>query len=585
MTIYKIFVPYSSYPDQIGATIEETSTRIKQSFKNIKFNTWKQIDIPGRFIVEGIFDKIEASDIIVADLTHLNFNVVFEIGYAMGKSKRVFLIINASLNPPKKEFSQLGIFDTLGYREYSNSVELSDHIAEVINISPLSFPDYPIEKSSPIYILDSLYKTDASIRIISKVKKARINFRSYDPNEQPRLSLLDAYRNIKKSIAIIVNLLSTRATDYQLNNLRGAFIAGLSYALDKEILILQEGDEPVPLDYRDFVSVYKHPKDVDKYINELAPKVMEQVQIEEIKKVGALEGFLANLELGSPAAENEMTNLGNYYFATDEYKRALNGLVRLAVGRKGSGKTALFFQVRDRIRQHKKNIVLDLKPEGHQLKRFRDVIQMLGEPVQEHVATAFWEYVLLLEICHKILQKDHYIHTRDHSLFKPYRKLESLYSKDELIEEADFSERILNLVHRIINEFEEKYGFDAKPYLSVGEVNQLIYKHNIPSLRDQLVDYLKNKGSVWILFDNIDKGWPTRGVSKTDIIILRSLLEATRKIERFFQKESIDIVTIIFLRNDVYELLVDETPDRGKESRVSLDWSDSDRLRSFLDSV
>ena len=41
-------------------------------------------------------------------------------------------------------------------------------------------------------------------------------------------------------------------------------------------------------------------------------------------------------------------------------------------------------------------------------------------------------------------------------------------------------------------------------------------------------------------------------------------------------------MTIVFIRNDVYELLVDESPDRGKESRVSLDWSDSERLREFL---
>jgi len=190
--------------------------------------------------------------------------------------------------------------------------------------------------------------------------------------------------------------------------------------------------------------------------------------------------------------------------------------------------------------------------------------------------------VLLLEICHKILQKDRFIHTRNHDLFEPYRRLQNLYSNDELIEEADFSERILNLVNRIINDFNEKYSVTEKPYLSVGDVNQLIYKHNIPRLRDEMVEYLKNKGSVWILFDNIDKGWPTRGVSSTDIVILRSLLDSTRKIERLFQRENIEIVTIVFLRNDVYELLVDESPDRGKESRVSLDWSDSERLREFL---
>jgi hypothetical protein len=37
---------------------------------------------------------------------------------------------------------------------------------------------------------------------------------------------------------------------------------------------------------------------------------------------------------------------------------------KMVTGRKGSGKTALFIQVRDRIRLDKKNIVVDLKPEG-----------------------------------------------------------------------------------------------------------------------------------------------------------------------------------------------------------------------------
>src|SRR5208283_6050699 len=78
------------------------------------------------------------------------------------------------------------------------------------------------------------------------------------------------------------------------------------------------------------------------------------------------------------------------------------------------------------------------------------------------------------------------------------------------------------------------------------------------------------------------KGWPTRGISEADITILRALLEPTRKIERFFSKHNIEFISIVFIRNDVYELLVDETPDRGKESKVSLDWTDYDGLRELL---
>ena len=582
MTIHSIFFPYSSIPPQISDTIEVTATNLNNVSRKYNISTWRQIDIPGRFIIEGIYEKIDLADLVVADITHLNFNVFFEIGYAIGKFKRVFLVINNAFSPPKKEISQLGFFDTIGHRPYNNSTELTAIIDEIVDITPLSFPDIALNKSSPVYILNTLYKTDASVRIISKSKKAKLQYRSFDPSEQPRLSLLEAYRNVKQSFAIVINLLSSRATDHQFNNLRGAFLAGLAFALEKETLILQEGDEPVPIDYRDFVSLYKHPKDVDKYINDLAPKVTEFLQLSEPSKIESPEGFLATCDLGSPAAENEMSSLGNYYFATDEYKQALEGSAKLAVGRKGSGKTALFFQVRDKVRSHKKNVVLDLKPEGHQLKRFRDVILLLGESIQEHVATAFWEYVLLLEICHKILQTDKGHHKRNHDLYKPYQTLSNIYSGDELIEESDFSERILGIVNRIKFEFEDKYGSKLDEYISVGEVNQLLYKHDIPLLRKELITYLKNKESVWILFDNIDKGWPTRGLTETDIIILRSLIDALRKIERHFKKYQIEIYSLIFIRNDVFELLVDHSPDRGKEAKISLDWIETERLREFL---
>ena len=62
----------------------------------------------------------------------------------------------------------------------------------------------------------------------------------------------------------------------------------------------------------------------------------------------------------------------------------------------------------------------------------------------------------------------------------------------------------------------------------------------------------------------------------------RQLLEATRKIERDLQRNDIECHTLVFLRNDIYELLVEETPDRGKESKVLLDWTDPDLLRELV---
>ena len=59
-------------------------------------------------------------------------------------------------------------------------------------------------------------------------------------------------------------------------------------------------------------------------------------------------------------------------------------------------------------------------------------------------------------------------------------------------------------------------------------------------------------------------------------------LEATRKLQRQLERDDINCLTLVFLRNDIYEILVEHTPDRGKESKVTLDWTDPDLLRELL---
>jgi hypothetical protein len=580
----KVFVAYPSTPQQVGQTIEAAVAMTAGLGSSTSFETWRQLDIPGRFIADAILDKINDAEFVVADITRLNFNVCFEVGYAIGKGKRVWLILNTTLTPQTKEIARLGIFDTLGYGTYENATGLSKMLGAVEDKQPLRFPNTPIDTRTPIYLLDATHKTDASIRTIARIKKSRIGFRSFDPAEQSRLSTIEAHRGVAPAVAVVVHLLSSQVTDYEINNLRGAFVSGLATGLEKELLILQESDEPVPLDYRDLVSVYKRPEDVDKYIANLAPVVMEALQNLDRSKAPVSSGVLADLDLGLSAAENEMTRLDDYYLPTDHYNKALNAAVRLVVGRKGTGKTAMFFQVRNRIRANKQRVVLDLKPEGYQLKRFKEMLlQFFGEAVQEHVCKAFWEYVLLLELCHKLLEKDRSVHMGNKRLYEAYQILARVYREDDYVSEGDFSERMLKLVQAITDRFRDRRDSGSTPVdLKTSDVAELIYTHDIRSLRKELIEYMNLKKDALILFDNIDKGWPTRGVQSSDIAILRGLLEATRDIERVMHRGGASVATIVFVRNDVYEILVEQTPDRGKESRVSLDWTDPEMLKELL---
>lgn len=90
------------------------------------------------------------------------------------------------------------------------------------------------------------------------------------------------------------------------------------------------------------------------------------------------------------------------------------------------------------------------------------------------------------------------------------------------------------------------------------------------------------KEDVWLLFDNIDKGWNVEGISDEDILILRCLINANRKIEREFKGRRIKFYSIVFVRDDVYSLLMQGSSDYGKEMRASLDWSDLDLLGEVL---
>jgi hypothetical protein len=581
--IISTFFAYPSKPPLIGDTIELAISNLKEKSGIEIVQSWREADIAGRFIAEQVLNKIEEAQAFAADITQLNFNVTYELGFALAKGKRVVLTQHKAIKRLPPYVADVGIFDTLGYMEYQNADELEAIIRKITDPSPSLKQIYPLNRNAPLYLIAARLRTDPVTRIISRVKKAKLFFRSFDPQETPRLSAADAFEQVAQSFGVLIHLLPDRIADSSIHNIQSAFLAGLADGFEKVLLILQDGEEPVPLDYRDLVTVFLHPSQIDEAIAEFAPQVTEAMQDPTQVSVDKQHTLLEKISFGASAAENEFRELASYYLDTDQFQRALRGEVRLVVGRKGSGKTAVFAQVRDRTRQNSKNVVLDLRPDGYQLIKFKEmVLKYLGAGALEHTVTAFWEYLLLLEICHKLLQKDRMTHARDSRLAKPYRELANLYQTDEYVAEGDFSERLSSLLQHITDDYQAKYGSEQNRALSQQEITELLYRHDVNQLRTRVVEYLRLKDCLFVLFDNIDKGWPTHGLTGTDVAIVRALLEATRKLERQLDRRDIKCATLTFLRNDVYELLVEETPDRGKEGHVALDWSDPDLLREMI---
>ena len=113
------FVAYSSRDQSLARMISGAVSRANAKTKQIRYEPWESNDIAGTPLISPIVERIEESSFIVADVTYLNPNVVYEIGFAIGNKKRAFLIRHKGSTGDKALSQEVGIFDTLGLTGYT----------------------------------------------------------------------------------------------------------------------------------------------------------------------------------------------------------------------------------------------------------------------------------------------------------------------------------------------------------------------------------------------------------------------------------------------------------------------------------
>ena len=445
--------------------------------------------------------------------------------------------------------------------------------------------DYSLNLVGRIYFLDipgSRSPAEAVRHIVSAIKPVFRLYRSFSDEELVRLSAASAIENVAASSGVIIPYVSSQYRYAEIHNYRAMFVAGLAHGLERPTLILKSDDIKVPLDIRDFTTDYRSVDDIDRQVEQFREQVDAAFEdlTSQKQRTG---GLLQNISVGDPAAENEFTTLQGYYLPVDAFGTVLHGHVDLVTGRKGSGKTALFFRLRDSLRENKQNVIVDLRPGGYQLTRLKEaVMEHLTAGSREYLISAFWHYLLLLEIVHRIIEMDETRHRFDHRISELYQRLEGLYVRSDLNFQGDFSERLLRLTQSVIQRYSEDKNITVSGSIKGSDITRIVYAHDIPILERTLSEYLQYKEGVWILFDNLDRGWSTGGVSSDDVLILRTLVNASRKLKRDLMQKNVNCHTIVFVRNDVYEILMQDSPDYGKEIRVNLDWTDKRQLLELL---
>lgn len=147
------FFAYPSYPPDIGQSVSKAIATFNNASSHVRIEGWEQNDISGLPLVAPIFEKINDAAFLAADITYLNENVVFEIGYAIGCKKRCLLFVNTTHVGDRALAASVGIFDTLGYEQYENFNDLSRLLRNRSNFQPLDF-DVSINHQQPVYIVE-----------------------------------------------------------------------------------------------------------------------------------------------------------------------------------------------------------------------------------------------------------------------------------------------------------------------------------------------------------------------------------------------------------------------------------------------
>lgn len=98
----KAFVAYTSRDAAHADAVLEAVRRANAIDQPYDYHPWAFNDIPGEPLISPILENIDESAFVVADVTFLNLNVVYEVGYAIGRMKRVFLVRSMAVNGTRR---------------------------------------------------------------------------------------------------------------------------------------------------------------------------------------------------------------------------------------------------------------------------------------------------------------------------------------------------------------------------------------------------------------------------------------------------------------------------------------------------
>ena len=176
-------------------------------YRALKLKPWQKVRIIGFKLDDLIRQQIHDADVLAADITYPNHNVFYEIGYAIAAGKPVVPSVNVAIEKSIDGIQKIGLFDTIGWVTYVNSDELSAKLNDWNDISWRNRYTRRRDYAQPLFILDTLKKTDFRNHIFHAVENSHVHYRKFYLRKFPRLTAAEAIADVSSSAGVSFLLL------------------------------------------------------------------------------------------------------------------------------------------------------------------------------------------------------------------------------------------------------------------------------------------------------------------------------------------------------------------------------------------
>jgi len=167
------FFAYSS-STEIGNTIDNAIKLINKNIPEVNILSWKKIQVSGKIISDQVIKQIDEAQLFICDLTDMNKNVLFELGYAIAKNKRIWIVLDTNLGLFDEYDKKLSMLTTVAYVKYENANDLFKKFRQDAPYNDLNATIYQQienvllqaeqrQQNSILFYLKSPFSTDASL--------------------------------------------------------------------------------------------------------------------------------------------------------------------------------------------------------------------------------------------------------------------------------------------------------------------------------------------------------------------------------------------------------------------------------------